>query len=190
MVEATAVRTTSPTTTQTTWAIDPGHTSVEFAVKHMMFTTVKGRFGGVQGTITLGEHGLANSAVEVEIDAATVDTRDAKRDEHLRSEDFFHVEQFPTLTFKSTKVEPISADRARVTGDLTIHGVTREVTLDATMTGQGKNPWGMEVAGFEASTRISRKDFGLEWNVALEAGGLLVGDEIKISLDVEAAKQG
>jgi polyisoprenoid-binding protein YceI len=178
------------TSTRTVWAIDPAHSNVGFGVKHMMFTTVRGRFGDVRGTITLDEQRLENSSVEVEIDVASIDTRDEKRDAHLRSADFFDAAQFPTMTFRSTRVEPRRGDEARVTGDLTIHGVTREVTLDTTMTGRGTNPWGVDVIGFEASTRISRKDFGLEWNVALESGGFLVGDEIKIELDIEAAKQG
>lgn len=176
--------------TRTTWAIDPSHTTVEFAVKHMMFTTVKGRFSGVSGTIELDEANIANSSVTAEIDATTIDTRDEKRDAHLKSADFFDVEKYPTITFKSTRVEPTSGGELRVVGDLTIHGVTREVVLNATFNGQGKNPWGNIVAGFEATTKINRKDFGLEWNVALETGGVLVGDEIKISIDVEAIKQG
>jgi len=177
------------TAARTTWTIDPAHSNVEFGVKHMMFTTVKGRFSDVRGTITLDEQHVENSSVEVEIGVASIDTRDEKRDVHLRSADFFDVERFPTMTFKSTRVEPTSGGEARVTGDLTIHGVTREVVLNTTMTGRGTNPWGAEVAGFEATTRINRKDFGLEWNVALESGGFLVGDEIKISIDIEAPKQ-
>jgi len=185
----TNTQTQAMTSTRTTWAIDPAHSNVGFGVKHMMFTTVRGRFGDIRGTITLDEQRLENSSVEVEIEVASIDTRDEKRDAHLRSPDFFDAEQFPTMTFRSTRVEPRRGDEARVTGDLTIHGVTREVTLDTTMTGRGTNPWGVDVIGFEASTRISRKDFGLEWNVALESGGFLVGDEIKIELDIEAAKQ-
>lgn len=175
--------------TRTTWAIDPSHTSVEFGVKHMMFTTVKGRFAGVNGAIELDEANIAGSSVSVEIDVATVDTRDEKRDAHLRSADFFDVEQFPTIAFQSTRVVPKSSGDLRVFGNLSIHGVTREVELDVTFNGKAKNPWGSEVAGFEASTRISRKDFGMEFNVPLDGGGLLVGDEIKITIDIEATKQ-
>jgi polyisoprenoid-binding protein YceI len=185
----TAQRTGTTTGTRTTWAIDPSHTSVEFGVKHMMFTTVKGRFAGVTGTIELDEANPANSSANVEIDVNTVDTRDEKRDAHLRSADFFDVEQFPTITFQSTRVEPKSSGDFRVFGNLTIHGVTREVELEATYNGAGKNPWGQEVAGFEATGRVSRKDFGMEFNVPLDGGGILVGDDIKISIDVEAAKQ-
>ena len=171
--------------TTSTWTIDPSHSNVEFAVKHMMFTTVKGSFEGVSGTITLDEANLANSSVSVEIDASTINTRDQKRDAHLRSGDFFNVEQFPTITFVSTRVEP-QGDRLKVTGDLTMHGVTREVVLDAEMTGRGMSPFGFEVMGYEATTKLNREDFGLTWNAALETGGVLVGNEIKISIDIEA----
>jgi polyisoprenoid-binding protein YceI len=177
------------TAARTVWAIDPAHSNVEFGVKHMTFTTVRGRFSGVSGTITLDEQHIEHSSVEVEIDVASIDTRDEKRDTHLRSADFFDVERIPTMTFKSTRVEPTQSGELRVVGDLTIRGVTREVVLDTTMTGRGTNPFGVEVAGFEATTRINRKDFGLMWNVALETGGFLVGDEIKITIDIEAAKQ-
>ena len=173
----------------TTWAIDPAHSGVEFAVKHMMITTVRGRFSGVTGTLVLDDDDLAHSSVEVEIDVTSVDTRDEKRDAHLRSPDFFDAERFPTITFKSTRVEPKDDDELRIVGDLTIHGVTREVVLEARYLGRGTNPWGTEVIGYEATTKLSRKDFGMEFNVALDAGGWLVGDEIKITLDIEAAKQ-
>lgn len=185
----TAQYAANATGTRTTWAIDASHSNVEFGVKHMMFTTVKGRFAGVSGTIELDEANPANSSANVTIDASTIDTRDEKRDAHLRSADFFDVEQFPTITFESTRVEPKSSGEWRVFGNLTIHGVTHEVELATSYSGAGKNPWGQEVAGFEATTKISRKAFGLEWNVALETGGLLVGDEIKISIDLQAAKQ-
>lgn len=177
------------TATRSTWAIDASHSSVEFGVKHMMFTTVKGRFAGVTGTITLDEVDITRSSVSVEIDVATIDTRDEKRDAHLRSADFFDAEQFPKITFESTRIEKPSGGDFRVTGNLTIHGVTHEVTLDAKLEGRATNPWGTEVAGFEASTRISRKEFGMEFNLALETGGVLVGDEVKIQIDIEAARQ-
>jgi polyisoprenoid-binding protein YceI len=181
--------TSTATQTRTTWAIDAAHSTVEFAVKHMMFTTVKGAFAGVTGTIELDEANLANSSVAVEIDVASIDSRDEKRDAHLKSPDFFDAERFPTITFTSTRVEPTRGRELRVAGELTIHGVTREVVLEASRTGQGKNPWGIEVIGFEATTRISRKEFGMEFNVPLDGGGFLVGDEIKIAIDVQAAKQ-
>jgi polyisoprenoid-binding protein YceI len=173
----------------TIWQIDPAHTLVEFAVKHMMFTTVKGRFGGVHGTIVDDAADPSRSSVEVEIDAASIDTREEKRDAHLRSPDFLDVESYPTITFKSSRVEHAGQDRLRVIGDLTIHGNTREVVLDTTINGRGTNPFGLEVAGFSGETTINRRDFGLNWNMALEAGGVLVGDTVKILLEIEAVKQ-
>jgi polyisoprenoid-binding protein YceI len=172
-----------------TWSIDKAHSAVEFAVKHMMFTTVKGTFSELTGTIVEDTADISRSSVETTVEVASVSTRDAKRDEHLRSADFFAAEDHPAITFKSTAVHPIAADRFTVQGDLTIRGTTRSVSLDVTKTGSGVNPWGMQVAGFTATTQINRKEFGLNWNVALEAGGVLVGDTIKISLEIEAAKQ-
>ena len=176
-------------TATTTWQIDPKHTLVEFSTKHMMVTTVKGRFAGVSGTIILDEADLSRSSVEAAIDTTTIDTREEQRDGHLRSPDFLHAEAHPLITFKSTRVTPRGEDRLDVTGDLTIRGVTREVTLETTLNGQGTSPYGAQVIGFSAETRISRKDFGLTWNVALEAGGFMVGDNIKIALEVEAVRQ-
>jgi len=173
----------------TIWQIDPAHTLVEFAVKHMMFTTVKGRFGGVHGTIVDDAADPSRSSVEVEIDAASIDTREEKRDAHLRSPDFLDVESYPTITFKSSRAEHAGPDRLRVVGDLTIHGTTREVVLDTTINGRGTNPFGLEVAGFTGETTINRRDFGLNWNMALEAGGVLVGDTVKILIEIEAVKQ-
>lgn len=173
----------SPSTS--VWTIDPSHSSVEFSVKHMMISSTKGRFGGVSGTITLDSNNLENSHAEVRIDASTVDTRDEKRDGHLRSADFFNVEQFPEITFKSTRVVK-DGDDYKVYGDLTILGVTREVVLKTEFNGENKTPWGFDVVGFEASTKINRKDYGLSWNAALETGGFLVGDEVKVNLEIEA----
>lgn len=173
----------------TVWQLDPAHTLVEFSAKHMMFTTVRGRFSGVKGTIRLDEQDATRSSVEVEIEAATLDTRVDQRDTHLRSQDFLHVEQHPVITFKSTRVEKAGQDHLKVVGDLTIRGTTREVTLDTTINGRGKSPWGTTVGSFEAHTSINRKDFGLNWNVALEAGGFLVGDTIKIDVEAEAILQ-
>jgi polyisoprenoid-binding protein YceI len=169
------------------WSIDNSHTLVEFSVKHMMITTVKGRFGTVTGTLAFDGTNDAMASAEATIETASIDTRDEKRDGHLRSADFFDVEKYPYITFKSTKVEKVKDNDYKVTGDLTIKDTTKSVTLDVEYAGQGKNPWGMTVAGFSASTSINRKDFGLNWNVALEAGGFLVGDNIKISLELEAA---
>lgn len=186
MVTASAPRTT--TETRTVWEVDPSHSLVEFGVKHMMFATVKGRFTGFSGRIVTEGDDPTRGTVEIEIDAATVDTRDERRDEHLRSGEFFGAEEHPRLTFRSTRVEPGAAGAFRVVGDLAIRGVTREVVLDATFNGQGRNPWGQEVAGYSATTEINRKDYGLAWNAALEGGGFLVGDAVKITLEVEAAK--
>lgn len=169
------------------WSIDNAHSLAEFSVKHMMITTVKGRFGKVTGTLDFEEPGFGKSSVEAEVDVASIDTRDEKRDGHLKSADFFDVEKYPTITFKSTNVEEVRPNEFKVTGNLTIKDVTKPVTLDVEYAGQNKNPWGMTVAGFSATTTINRKDFGLNWNVALETGGWLVGDTVKISLELEAA---
>lgn len=169
-----------------TWVLDAEHTSVEFAVKHLMVSTVKGRFSGVTGTIRLDEGDLANSSVEVSIDVSSIDTRQGQRDEHLRSPDFFDVENYPTIEFRSRRVEPVRSGEFRVIGDLTIRGVTREVVLEVTDEGRAVDPWGGRRAGFSAKTSIDRQDFGLTWNQALETGGVLVGNEVKISIDVEA----
>jgi polyisoprenoid-binding protein YceI len=177
----------APTTT--TWAIDPAHSAAHFSVKHMMFATVRGQLGTVTGTIIEDAEDLSRSSVEASIDLSTLTTRDERRDAHLKSADFFDIEKYPTVTFKSTSVQG-SGDSFTVIGDLTIHGVTRSVTLNVTKTGSGTNPWGQQVGGFEAATTLNRKDFNLNWNVALEAGGVMVGEHIKVEIDIEAAKQG
>jgi polyisoprenoid-binding protein YceI len=178
-------------TTRSIWKLDPNHTLVEFSGKHMMFTTVKGHFKNVNGTIVLDEADPSRSSVEVEIDASTLYSGVERRDTHLKSPDFLDIQNYSVITFKSTRVEPESNDHAKVIGDLTIRGVTREVVLDTELTGRGKMPMpgAPETVGFEARTQINRKDFGLNWNVALETGGLLVGDIIKIEIAVEAHKQ-
>jgi polyisoprenoid-binding protein YceI len=176
----------------TTWKIDPAHTAVEFAVKHMMFTTVRGRFKDVKGTITIDEQSPDNSKVEVEIAAASIDTGTPDRDAHLRSADFLDVENHPTLTFRSKRVEGAAkkeGDRFRIVGDLTIRGTTIEVVLDATYEGLGKDPWGGTRFGAEASTKIDRREWGLKWNQALETGGILVANEVKIEVEVQAVKE-
>ena len=180
--------TTTQSLAPTTWKIDPAHSQVEFGVRHMMITTVKGRFPGVDGTVRLDEANPSNAEVDVKIDAATIDTREPQRDAHLRSGDFFDVEHFPHITFKSRRIVNRDGNQFKLVGDLGIHGVTREVTLDVTEEGRGKDPWGGERAGFTASAKINRKDFGLTWNQTLETGGLLVGDEVKISLELELIK--
>lgn len=184
---STAAVTATPATT--TWTIDPSHSHVEFAVRHMMIATVRGRFADVTGTVVTDESDPAKAEVDVVIDVNSIDTREAKRDEHLKSADFFDAATYPVITFKSTRVTGVPGALFKLIGDLTIHGVTREVTLDVTSEGRATDPWGGERAGYSAATRINRKDFGLTWNQALETGGLLVGDEIKIALDLELVKQ-
>lgn len=172
-----------------TWNLDLSHSEVTFAVKHMMISTVRGKFNSFSGTIDFNEADPARSSIDVSIDVASIDTRDEKRDGHLKSGDFFDVEKFPTASFKSTKVEKTSDSTAKVTGDLTLRGVSRPVVLDVTYAGQAKSPWGTTSAGFSASTKISRKDWGLTWNVALETGGVLVGEDISIAIEAELVKQ-
>jgi polyisoprenoid-binding protein YceI len=176
----------------TTWQIDPSHSSVEFAVKHMMFTTVRGRFKKLTGTIHVDEENPDRSSAIVEIDAASIDTGSPDRDEHLRSADFLDVENFPTIIFESKRIEGAHAkpgDHFRVGGNLTIRGRSVPVTLDATFEGVGKDPWGHQRAGFTASTEIDRRDWGLEWNQTLETGGVLVGHTLKVQVDVEAVQE-
>jgi polyisoprenoid-binding protein YceI len=176
----------------TTWSIDPVHSQVDFAVKHMMFTTVRGRFSDVEGAIQLDAENPERSSVEVRIAAASIDTHVKDRDNHLRSEEFLDAEHHPELTFRSTKVNAESAspgDPFQVTGDLTIRGTTREVTLTGRIEGTGTDPWGGTRLGASAQTSIDRRDFGLTWNQALEAGGVLVGVEVKIELQVQAVQQ-
>jgi len=170
----------------TVWTIDPAHSLAEFSVRHMMVSTVKGRFTNLSGTITFDPANVQASSVSAEIQTASVSTSDEQRDAHLRSADFFDADTFPTISFQSTRIEPVSQEHVRVVGNLTIRDVTREIVLDAELNGQGVNPWGKQVVGFSAHTSINRKDFGLNWNVALEAGGVLVSDTIKIALEVEA----
>jgi polyisoprenoid-binding protein YceI len=171
------------------WNIDSAHTRANFIVKHMMITNVHGQFSKVSGVVDFNEQEPAKSAVDVKIEAASIYTQEEKRDAHLRSADFLEVEKYPYLTFKSKKVQPTSENTGRIIGDLTIKDVTREVVLDVEYNGQSKSPWGTTNAGFSASTKINRKDWGLTWNVALETGGWLVGDEIKISIEAEIVKQ-
>jgi polyisoprenoid-binding protein YceI len=176
------------TTTSRTYAIDASHTTVEFVVRHLMITKVRGRFTAVSGTIAVPDDATVPTSVDVEVDAKTIDTREEQRDNHLRSEDFLHTDQHAKLTFKSTSIEG-DGDDFKVHGDLTIRGVTQKVTLDATFEGRVKDPWGGERIGYSASTKINRKDFGLTWNVLLEGGGLTVGEDIRIELNVEAVAQ-
>lgn len=175
----------------TTWTIDAAHSAIEFAVKHMMFTTVRGRFKDFKGTIEADEQNPGASVVTVEIQAASIDTGSADRDAHLKSADFLDVENHPVITFRSKRVEGATkkeGDRFRLTGDLTIRGTTLEVTLDSTFEGTGKDPWGGTRAGSRAEARLDRRDWGLKWNQALETGGILVANEVRIEIEVQAVK--
>ncbi len=183
----TATKTIAPELVGT-WDIDPNHTTVEAVARYAMLTSVRGRFTGFNGAITVGES-LEDSRVEVEIDASSIDTRNETRDGHLKSEDFLHVEQHPTITFRSTHIEQIGDRDYKVWGDLSMRGVTREVALDMSFEGIGPDPWGNTRAGVVATTRINRRDWGVNWNAMLEAGGVLVGDELKIELNVSAIKR-
>ncbi|MBV9257768.1 MAG: YceI family protein [Ktedonobacteraceae bacterium] len=169
------------------WEIDPAHSQVTFSVRHMMISTVKGQFKVLSGHLHIDEQNPANSWVDAQVDTASIDTRDQNRDNHLKSPDFFDAAQYPILNFKSTKVESLGGNEYNVIGDLTMHGVTKPVTFKAEYAGQGKNPYGLQVAGLNAITKINRKDWNLNWNVGLEAGGVLVSEEVKIEIDLQAA---
>ncbi len=171
----------------TTWKLDASHSTVEFAAKHMMFTTVKGRFADVEGTITTDGETPSTASVEIAMKAESIDTRTEMRDNHLRSADFLDVANYPAITFRSTKIH---GDKAHfeVAGELTIRGVTRPVTLEVNYEGAGKDPWGGERMGFSASAKIDRRDFGLTWNQALEAGGVLVSNDIRINIDAQLTR--
>jgi polyisoprenoid-binding protein YceI len=188
--EAMSTTLTAPqTATSTSWTLDPVHSVAEFKVRHMMISDVKGQFTGLTGVLTLDEGDIARSSVQATIDASTVNTREAQRDAHLKSADFFDVERFPTLSFASNRVLRTSDDELAVTGDLSIHGVTRQVTFQVEgPTAAGRDPWGNTRIGLSAMTRINRKDYGLTWNTALETGGILVGDDVAITLDLEFVK--
>jgi len=174
-----------------TYVIDPSHSTAGFKVRHLMVSNVRGELSGVSGTVVFDAENPANSKVEAAIDATTLQTRESQRDQHLKSADFFDVEKFPKITFVSKQVAPAGAGEWKIVGDLTIHGVTREVALAVEgPTPEVKDPWGNIKIGATATTKVNRKDFGLVWNVALEAGGVLVGDEVAIQLEVEMARQG
>ena len=171
-----------------TYEIDPTHSSVHFSVRHLMVSNVRGEFSKLSGTVQFDPEKPENSTVEAAIDVASINTRDPQRDTHLKSADFLDVEKFPTMTFRSKKIE-VNSGGGKVTGDLTIHGVTREITLDVEgPTPEIKDPWGKQRIGASATAKLSRKDFGMTWNAALEAGGVVVGDEVKITIDVEAVR--
>ena len=170
------------------YQIDPTHSSVVFKVKHLAISTVPGRFGDVSGTFSFDPTRVEGSKAEAKLAVASVNTMDTKRDDHLKGADFFEASKFPSITFKTSKVEKVSDTAFKAIGDLTIHGVTKPVTLDVTYGGSAKDPWGKERAAFEAKTLINRKDFGLTWSKTLETGGLVVGDDVQISLEIEGVK--
>jgi polyisoprenoid-binding protein YceI len=171
------------------WQLDKAHSSINFSVRHMMISTARGRFEEFDGTFEVNEADPSQSKIEVEIQTASINTKDAQRDGHLKSPDFFEVEKYPAITFKSKRVQKVNNQHVRLVGDLTIKDVTKEVALDVEYAGQAKSPWGTISAGFTAQTKINRKDWGLTWNVALETGGMLVGDEVTISIELELVKQ-
>ena len=176
--------------TATTWKVDPAHTAAQFAVKHLMISTVRGAFKNVNGTINWNESDVTKSTVNVTIDATTVDTGEAPRDKDLKSDKFFDTADYPTLTFKSTKVEQAGAGKLKVTGDLTIRGVTKQVVLDVDgPSASVKDPWGNTRSALSASTKINRQDFGVKWNANIDGGGVVVGDDVNITIDLEMIKQ-
>lgn len=172
-----------------TWMIDPAHSAVEFKVRHMMISWVRGEFEKFDGDVVFDPARPEDTRVEIKLDASSINTGVADRDNHLRSADFFDAANHPYLTFVSRGVTVLDDTHATLTGDLTIRGASREVSLDVELVGQARSPWGQEVAGFSAWTRINRKDWGLGWNVALETGGFLVGDDIAINIELELIKQ-
>lgn len=171
------------------WKIDPAHTRIVFSVKHMMITSVHGSFDAVAGIVEFDPDRPESSIVDLQIEAASINTREPQRDAHLRSPDFLDVEKYPTLVFRSKRVEANAKNRGRLIGDLTIKDITREVILDVEFNGIAKSPWGTSAAGFSAAAKINRKDWNLTWNVALETGGWLVGDTININIDLEIIQQ-
>jgi polyisoprenoid-binding protein YceI len=172
------------------WEIDASHSQATFAVKHMMISTVKGHFNVLSGSLHIDEQNPANSWVEAQVETASIDTRDAQRDGHLRSPDFFDAEKYPAITFKSTKVEHVEGDEYKVTGDLTIRDVTKPVVLKAEYSGQTKDPWGNTRAGLAATGKIDRTEFGMTFNSVLETGGVMVSNDVKVEIDLEAINKG
>jgi polyisoprenoid-binding protein YceI len=171
------------------WQIDHSHSMVQFSVRHMMISKARGRFERFEGVVEADENNPAGATVDVRIEAASINTKDENRDNHLRSPDFLDAATYPYLTFKSTKLELLDAEHGRLYGDLTIRDVMRPVVLEVEYQGQAKSPWGTVSAGFSASTKINRKEWGLVWNVGLETGGVLVGDEVTIEIELELVQQ-
>jgi polyisoprenoid-binding protein YceI len=174
--------------TTNNWNLDTIHSGINFTVRHMVVSKVRGRFAKFNGTVALDEGDFTRSSVEATIDASSIDTGTTQRDDHLKSADFFDVERFPEIRFLSTRIEKVSGDRYRLTGELTIHGVTRSIALETEYGGRGKDPWGNERVGFTAKGAIDRKDFGLVWNQALETGGVLVSDRVELELEVQVVR--
>ena len=175
--------------TATTWTLDPMHVEIGFAIRHLMISTVRGRFGSASGTIVLDDANPMRTTIEVIIDVASIDTRQEMRDNHLRSADFFDVANHPVMHFTGKRVEGDVTKKFRVVGDLTIRDITREVTLDVANEGTTTDPWGNQRVGFSATAKLNRSDFNLTWNQALEAGGVVVGEEVKLSIDAEFIRQ-
>lgn len=171
------------------WKIDPAHSHIQFSVRHMMISSVRGEFEEFDGEVNFDQDDPESSTLNIRIDANSINTRENDRDNHLRSPDFLNAEEYPVLTFESKRVQQTGENEGRVVGDLTIRDVTNEVVLDVIFQGLAKSPWGATSAGFSASTKINRKDWGLTWNQALETGGVLVGDKIKIDIEVELVRQ-
>ena len=170
------------------WVVDASHSQATFSVRHMMISTVKGQFKVLSGKLNIDEQNPANSWIEAQVETASIDTRDEKRDAHLRSGDFFDAEKYPVITFKSSRVEHVGGSEYKVTGDLTMHGVTKPVAFIAEYFGQGKDPWGNNKAGLSAKAKINRKEWGLGWNAALETGGVMVSEDVNIEIDLEAVQ--
>jgi polyisoprenoid-binding protein YceI len=193
VISATALATVLalPAGAANIWQIDPNHSAAQFAVRHLAISTVRGAFTKVNGTVQFDDKDISKSSVDVTIDAASVDTRVPDRDKDLRSDHFFDVEKYPTLTFKSTKVEQVAPGKLKVTGDLTIHGVTKQVVLDVDgPTAPLKDPWGNQRVAVNATTKINRQDFGVKWNATMDGGGLVVGDDVAITIDAELVQKG
>jgi polyisoprenoid-binding protein YceI len=183
----TTMTAAAPTTS--TWTIDASHTEVEFSVRHLMISNVKGRFGAVKGEVVLDQSTPTKAQIDVSIDVTSIDTREEKRDTHLRSADFFDAGHFPAMTFTGGTLKGNFEGEFTLTGDLTIRGVTKPITLDVTFEGAGNDPWGGSRRGFSAKGKLMRSAFGLEWNAALETGGVVVGDEVKITINTELVLQ-
>jgi polyisoprenoid-binding protein YceI len=187
---AVAALTVSSLSHATTWEFDPAHTAAHFAVRHMMVSTVRGEFGKVTGTVNLDDKDLSHSSVEGTIDVSTINTRQPNRDQDLKSSNFFDVAKYPTMTFKSTSIKKVGKDKYKIVGDLTLHGVTKPVTLDVEASQEVKDMQGNLRRGAHATTKLNRKDFGLTYNKAIEGGGVVVGDQIEVDLDVEMTRAG